>query len=268
MRFLRIKVDKMKILYFTATGNSLYVAKSLGGELLSIPQMINEEIYELTDDKIGIVFPLYEWSVCSFVADFMKKAKFNTDYLFAIATYGIFAGGVASHVIELGEKNDYKFSYINNVKMVDSYLPGFSMKKQIENEHKKNIENQILAIKNDIDKNREFIISESAVRKRMTNFMVNRQEKNKNSDTEKGIKKSVSIDSSCIKCGVCTKVCAVNNISLDKESGEITFGNKCFSCYSCIQNCPSKAIHIKSERDESRFRNKNIKLQEIIESNN
>ncbi len=28
----------MKILYFTATGNCLHVAKQLGGELLSIPQ--------------------------------------------------------------------------------------------------------------------------------------------------------------------------------------------------------------------------------------
>lgn len=30
----------MTILYFTATGNCLYVAKQLGGELLSIPQLM------------------------------------------------------------------------------------------------------------------------------------------------------------------------------------------------------------------------------------
>ncbi len=32
----------MKILYFSATGNSLYVAKCLGGELLSILQMVKQ----------------------------------------------------------------------------------------------------------------------------------------------------------------------------------------------------------------------------------
>ena len=32
----------MKICYFTATGNCLYVAKQIGGELLSIPQLIIE----------------------------------------------------------------------------------------------------------------------------------------------------------------------------------------------------------------------------------
>ena len=33
----------MTILYFTATGNSLAVAKRLGGTLLSIPQLIRED---------------------------------------------------------------------------------------------------------------------------------------------------------------------------------------------------------------------------------
>lgn len=65
----------MKILYFTATGNSLYIAKSLGGELLSIPQMVKNGFFEFTDDKIGIVFPLHAWGVPSYVADFFKKSK-------------------------------------------------------------------------------------------------------------------------------------------------------------------------------------------------
>lgn len=50
----------MKVLYFTATGNSLRVAKEIGGEPLSIPQMIKEGRYEFSDDKIGMVFP-YLW---------------------------------------------------------------------------------------------------------------------------------------------------------------------------------------------------------------
>ncbi|OOB79427.1 MAG: hypothetical protein BEN18_04005 [Epulopiscium sp. Nuni2H_MBin001] len=258
----------MKILYFTATGNSLYVAKSLGGELLSIPQMIKEGRYEFNDDKIGVVFPLYEWSVCSYVAEFLKKATFHTDYLFAIATYGIFAGGVASHVEQLGEEHGYKFSYINKIKMVDNFLPTFSMKKEIENEHKKNIEEQIAAVRKDIENSKEFVITEAAVRRKMTQGMVKREEKQKDKTGDKGIKKVVRIEESCTKCGVCTKVCAVNNINLDKESGEISFENKCFSCYACIQNCPSNAIHIKTERDDSRFRNSHITLAEIIKSNN
>ncbi len=257
----------MTILYFTATGNSLYVAKSLGGERLSIPQMIKEGTYEFTDDQIGIVFPLYEWSVCAYVAEFLKKATFHTDYLFAIATYGIFAGGVASHLVELGKIGGYEFSYIQKVKMVDNYLPTFSMKKESENEHKKKIEAQIATIKEEIENRKSFVISESCIRKRMTQWMVNRTQKKTTQVQDKGIKKTVSIANTCTHCGVCTKVCAVQNIHLDAKSGEITFGQRCFSCYACIQNCPSNAIHIKSERDSSRFRNKHVSLQEIIASN-
>lgn len=257
----------MTILYFTATGNSLHVAKSLGGELLSIPQMVKEGRYEFTDDKIGVVFPLYEWSVCSYVADFIQKATFHTDYLFAIATYGIFSGGVGSHVMELGEACGRPFAYVNRIKMVDNYLPTFSMKKEIEGEHKKNIEGQIAKVKADIESSKQWTPSESYLRRRMTKFMVNREEKKAHADGPKGIQSTVRVDESCVKCGLCTKVCAVDNVSVDKETGEISFGNKCFSCYACIQNCPQGAIHIKSERDGSRFRNSNVTLKEVIASN-
>lgn len=49
----------MKLLYFTATGNSLYIAKSFGGELISIPSMVKSGTFEFSDDKIGIIFPVY-----------------------------------------------------------------------------------------------------------------------------------------------------------------------------------------------------------------
>lgn len=37
----------MKIFYFTGTGNSLYVAQQLGGELLSIPQVMKDDRIEI-----------------------------------------------------------------------------------------------------------------------------------------------------------------------------------------------------------------------------
>ena len=49
----------MKILYFTSTGNSLYVARCIGGEQLSIPQLIKSGTYAIEDDAVGIVCPTY-----------------------------------------------------------------------------------------------------------------------------------------------------------------------------------------------------------------
>lgn len=49
----------MKIFYFTGTGNSLYVAQQLGGELLSIPQVMKDDRIEIQDEAVGIVCPIY-----------------------------------------------------------------------------------------------------------------------------------------------------------------------------------------------------------------
>ena len=78
----------MKILYFTATGNSLYLAKMIGGELLSIPQPIREGRYEIEDEEIGIVFPTYNGDMPEIVEDYLSFAELKCDYLFALTTYG------------------------------------------------------------------------------------------------------------------------------------------------------------------------------------
>ncbi len=60
----------MKVFYFTATGNSLAVAKKIGGELISIPQVMNDENLEYKDDVIGVIFPVYGCNVPKIVSRF------------------------------------------------------------------------------------------------------------------------------------------------------------------------------------------------------
>ena len=81
------------VLYFTGTGNSLYIAKQIEEEPVSIPRAIHREPLEFTADSIGIVAPVYGHEVPSMVKDFMKKARFHTDYFFMILTYGSRHGG-------------------------------------------------------------------------------------------------------------------------------------------------------------------------------
>jgi len=62
----------MKIFYFTATGNSLSVAKHIGGELISMVQVLKGDQREFIDEKIGFVFPVYGGSIPTVVEDFIK----------------------------------------------------------------------------------------------------------------------------------------------------------------------------------------------------
>lgn len=140
----------MKILYFTATGNSLYAARQIGGELLSIPQMIKDENYEIKDTAVGIVCPVYCGNIPKIVRRFLEKAAIKTDYLFFICTYGMAETVVRAHVIEETEKAGRKPDYIAAVKMVDNFLPGFAMEDQIRTAPEKDIDGQIEKIRRDI----------------------------------------------------------------------------------------------------------------------
>ena len=263
----------MKILYLTATGNSLYIAKSMGGELYSIPKMDKEGIYEFTYEKIGIIFPLHAWGVPSYLVEFLKKATFNCEYLFAITTYGIYSGAVAKHLTDIGNEAGYSFDYINRIKMVDNYIPTFDMKKEIKNEHKKEIEKHLAAVKSDIQASKKWILKENFLQKATFNYMKGRENKPFNKKRLKvhvygeGIDNYLEVKDSCTQCGVCAKVCPVDNIRVDKEKSKIELSDKCFMCFACVHHCPSKAIHINGEVNGERYINPHIKLKEIIQAN-
>ncbi len=263
----------MKVLYFTATGNSLYVAKSFGAEVISIPTMIKQDCYEFSDDKIGIVFPLYSNKVPQHIENFLLKAKFNCDYLFAVMTYGIYSGAAQNHLLDIAKVGGHDFSYIAKVKMVDNWLPGFKMESQIKSEPKKHIEEQLERVTADVGESKKMIDNGSLFNRLWTQYMVNAAKKpNKKEGLQggsigNGIKNFVTIDG-CIGCGTCSKVCPVDNIEVDKENKNITLGDYCLSCFACTHNCPVNAIRLKGERSKARYRNKNITLNEIIEANN
>ena len=68
--------NKRIILYFTGTGNCLYVARQLAGEnaeLLSIPQMVKRGKYEFEADEIGLVYPIYGHMPPYMVREFIKR---------------------------------------------------------------------------------------------------------------------------------------------------------------------------------------------------
>ena len=88
----------MTVFYFTATGNSLAVAKRIGGTLISIPQVVDSENLHYKDDAIGIVFPVYGWTTPVMVGRFLDKVKFEADYIFAIGTYGNIPGAAMYHL--------------------------------------------------------------------------------------------------------------------------------------------------------------------------
>ena len=77
---------------------------------------------------------------------------------------------------------------------------------------------------------------------------------------------SYSVNDSCIRCGICAKVCPANNVVVTKENG-VRFSDHCEVCYACLHSCPQHAIHLPKEAGTTQFRNEYITLNDIIQSN-
>ena len=101
------------VFYFTGTGNSLYIAKQIEKNPISIPQVINKESQEFSADSIGIVAPVYGHEVPQMVRNFLKNAVFHTDYFYIILTYGNRHGGAAELAKNLCDACGIAVNYIN-----------------------------------------------------------------------------------------------------------------------------------------------------------
>ena len=92
------------IVYFSATGNSLHVAKSIalpGEEFLSITEAEKEKRYQLqvNDGRLGIISPTYDFTLPNIVSSYLEKLELSFDekpYLFYVGTYGTTTGAAGA----------------------------------------------------------------------------------------------------------------------------------------------------------------------------
>lgn len=73
-----------------------------------------------------------------------------------------------------------------------------------------------------------------------------------------------TIEDYCNLCGVCKKVCPVNNITVEEH---VEFHHQCIGCFACTHNCPQGVIRFEREKSKARYRHTNITLKEIVDAN-
>lgn len=266
------------IFYFTGTGNCLYIARQLAGEdteLLSIPQMVRQGKYRFEADEIGIVYPIYGHMPPNMVREFVKKARLDAGYKFAVLTYGARKCDAVEIWDRISRSAGNTFDYIGTIVMVDNWLPNFDMNEQIKID--KHIPENLQKIKSDLSVRRHWhepVTEEERLQHQ--DFM-----RRTGLDPETGFlmksEKYFTVTVACIACGICTYVCPRGNYELDSDG--VRMSGDCEFCFACIQNCPQRAIKFRKQEEgtfpdgternpDARYRNEHISLMDIKLANN
>lgn len=263
----RAKGKRRLVFYFTATGNSLFVARQLSDAPISIPQELKKSELKYEADEIGFVCPDYAGAIPKIVREFVAKAQFKAPYIFSVITFGNACVNVAEYWDEYCKGKGVVNNYIQPILMVDNYLPVFDMNQQMAID--KHVDENLARILEDIGSHKNHI-AEPEMGMFNKEMLKGMQDQHFSMTAERLLELKPD---RCIECMTCEKVCPHKNFKLG--SNGLEFSGNCEYCLSCVQNCPQKALTLKSnwpgmsgERNpEARYRHPDISLNDIIQSN-
>lgn len=250
------------VFYFTATGNSLYAAKQLDSQCISIAQAIHEKVNTFQAEKIGIVCPVYGHEVPLLVKEFLNEKTFDTPYFYMVLTYGNRHANAVKLAQEMLEQAGIQAAYINVLLMADNFLPAFDMEKQKAIDKK--VDEHIRRIQVDIEHNKVYIAPVSK-----KDCQAHQEYLDRMSKLPKDMfAKLYRITEDCIGCEICTRVCPRKCFTM-KEHKSVWNAKGCICCMACIHACPMMAIqmNIAEKNPKARYRNENISICEIVDAN-
>jgi len=215
---------------------------------------MTKKVDSCNDEKIGFVFPAYFLGVPKIVERFVQNIEItNPDvYVFAVVTHGGWIHGVSGIFKRQLSKKGVVLNYSAKIKTVENYIPIYKVNNSDEIHVK--VRNNIEAIANEINggkTNKAEMVT--PVNPFMRHFFPG-----KNADCDKYF----VVSDACADCGICAKVCPMNNITYSEQKP--VFHHNCEHCLACIHLCPEEAIEWKKKTiGKERYRNPNVKLSEL-----
>ena len=228
------------ILYFSATGNSKYVAERIAKATEDIAVSIEKAepaIALKSGECFGIVTPVYFGGIPLPMRDFLERLRVtgDTGYCFSVLTYGYTSGFSAAEVKKLIAKKDLRLSASFGIQMPDTWTPVFDVSDPVAvAKTNEAAEGRIDKIIKSI-KNRETGIHGAGRYPYFARFLA-KPLYDKARRTGK-----FYVEDSCIGCGLCVKRCPVQAIVIvDKKP--VWKKNQCALCLRCLHYCPKFAI--------------------------
>lgn len=240
------------ILYFSSTGNSLFVAQQLrerlGGQIRYLPAFdgSGEEF-----DEIIIVSPIYSFGLPVHVYDMIPDLT-KIRPVWIVLTYGGMVAGADGLAYTHCKEHGVDIRGVYTVKMPENYTLDFSVPKFYEKATLKAAPKAIEKVASKIENGDVRIPKEKKSKKEI--YLKNRLK-------WPLIVKDFSVSDDCIRCGKCVQICPSDIISI--KDGAVTFADHCVICLGCYHRCPQKAIRYKNKNKTDRYLNPDIRESDI-----
>lgn len=266
------------VYYFSGTGNTLAVARAiasgLGAELIPIPSTLESERIEPEADAIGIVFPVYYGEPPMLVEDFVGKlGGIEGKYVFAVCTFGGAADASLRMLRRCVRARGGALAAGFGVRMPqNAFRKAGEDRAKLEAAWQKRREFIIRAIRAGIkglfylNVPLEFAMMlahtpfiRPACRKefvRLSGLPEDAPYRELKHATDKGF----AVSDACSGCGICAKVCPVDNIQI--TDGKPVWQNRCENCLACYNWCPNNAIS-GSITHNYRYRHSDVSWKDI-----
>jgi Pyruvate/2-oxoacid:ferredoxin oxidoreductase delta subunit len=252
------------IYYFSATGNSLWIARAMADKLggVDLIPMTRSDAHEPPPDTsvVGLIFPVYVFGLPLIVTRFIRKLNLPKNaYLFAVAVNGGMLCSTLIQASRLCSDRGMELAAGFSVRMVDNYTPiagAISAEKQKIrfDEAGLKINGFCAAIRN-----RQRTLNPGwPLINWFFSGMYRRWVKNASE-----IDKPFMAESDCIGCGVCENVCPVENIKMN--SRKPAWQHHCEGCFGCLHWCPHQAIQYgRKTKGRTRYHHPEVTLNDIM----
>jgi len=232
-------------------------------ELIPIASVINQDSINATSEKVGFVFPVYAWALPKIVYDFIEKIDLsNTKYIFAVTTMGGFSRQyVAPLLNKLLKPKNKELDAAYNLRIFSNNIFGSKRINPIPSKEKG--EKRIKKAESKLEKIAEIIRNNQKGKARKVSFYPMKGSYYSFMKEVNTMDEKYYSDEKCNGCGICQKICPVDNIKLVNEKPE--WQHKCQMCLGCLHYCPEKAIqHGEYTLGRERYNHPYIKLKELI----
>lgn len=233
-------------LYFSGTGNSKYAAelfcKEFGNESHAYSIEDPEALAVIKEsDLIVFAYPVQFSTVPKILRDYITDHKelWKNKKVFIIATMGLFSGdgsGILGRQLQT-----FGAEVIGglHLKMPDSIADEKALKRPLE-KNKELIKKAKHKIRESVQLMKAGEPTQEGIGPayRFAGFFGQRAYFG-HKTREYSSKLKVDTDK-CIGCGLCVKLCPMNNITI-KEQKAVSY-DRCTMCYRCINKCPKQAL--------------------------